>query len=382
MGLGGWASIVLICAGLPAAAQQGAGSPTQNQAQPDRDHPALSHRPPPGPLEGQIKLDVVVTDDAGKPVAGLEQKNFTLTDNKKPRPILSFRAVDGSVGAGKGEPPVEVILLVDVANTSVKVVGDERNQIENFLRRNGGKLTQPTSLMIFDDHGVNGLPQPTKDGNRLADDLNKAESTTHTILLTTQTEPVRVTLSLNALQHIIEAENNKSGRTILIWIGDGWPLLEKFGYHFTKQEFGAQFDRVVTMSSELREARITLYSIYPTDPGITDERHIQHYRSFLKGVPSVNQVRPGDLALPVFAIHSGGRAVDTPGDLGDQIANCIAEAQSYYTLTFDPAAAKHVDEYHELKLEVDQPQLKARTSAGYYVQPAFQFQLPALSAQH
>jgi hypothetical protein len=84
----------------------------------------------------------------------------------------------------------------------------------------------------------------------------------------------------------------------------------------------------------------------------------------------------------VFAIHSGGRAVDTPGDLGNQVADCIAEAQSYYTLTFDPAAAKHVDEYHELKLEVDQPQLKARTSAGYYVQPAFEFQLPALSVQH
>ena len=386
MGLGGWASIVLICAGLPAAAQQGAGSLTQNQAQPNQnhpaDHPTLSHRPPPGPLDGQIKLDVVVTDDAGKAVAGLKQKDFTLTDDKKPRPILSFQAVDGTLGAGQGEPPVEVILLVDVTNTPLPVVGYERNLIENFLRQNGGKLTQPTSLMIFDDHGVKGQPQPTKDGNRLADDLNQAESTIHSVRLTTQTDPDRVTLSLNALQRIIDAENTKPGRTFLIWIGEGWPLLEDARYQFTRPEYHAQFDRLVTMSSELREARITLYSIYPTDPGITDERRLQHFRGFLKGVPSVNQVRPGDLALPVFAIHSGGRAVDTPGDLGDEIAKCIAEAQSYYTLTFNPAAAKHVDEYHELKLEVDQPQLRARTSAGYYVQPAFQFQLPGLSAQH
>jgi VWFA-related protein len=382
MGLCSWASIILFCAGLPAAAQQGAGPPGQDQAPADRNNPTLSHRPPPGPLEGKVKLDVVVTDDAGQPVAGLEQKDFTLLDNKKSRPILSFRAMDGVLGAGNGEPPVEVVLLVDIANTSLRVVGNERDQIESFLRRNGGKLTQPTSLMIFDDRGVKGLPQPTKDGNRLADDLDKAESTMHSILLTTQTEPVRMTLSLNALQLIIDAENPRPGRTILIWIGEGWPILENENYHFTKREFGGQFDRVVTTSSELREARVALYSIYPSDPGTTNEPHVQQYRSFLKGATSVNRVRPGDLALPVLAIHSGGRALDTPGDLGDQIASCIAEAKFYYVLSFDPATAKHVDEYHELAVHVDQPQLKARTSAGYYAEPAFQFQLPALGTQH
>jgi VWFA-related protein len=385
MGFCGWASIILLCAGLPVAAQQGAGSPAQNPTRQDRDHPTLSHRPPPaaGPPAGKIKLDVVVTDDAGGPVAGLEQKDFTLLDNKKARPILSFRAVNGITGNGTAaDPPVEVVLLVDVANTPLKVVGDERDQIASFLRRNGGSLTQPTSLMIFDDHGVKGLPQPTKDDNRLADELDKAESTMHTFLLTTQTEPVRTTLSLNALQRIIEAENNRSGRTILIWIGDGWPMLENSGYRFTQQEFAAQFDRVVTMSGELREARITLYSIYPTDPEMIDEPHLQHYRSFLKGAPSVGQVRPGDLALPVLAIHSGGRAVDTPADLGDEIARCISEAKSYYALSFDPLPAKRVDEYHELAVHVDKPQMKARTSAGYYAEPTFQFQLPVLGAQH
>jgi len=82
-----------------------------------------------------------VTDNSGRPIEGLEQKNFTLLDNKKPQPIVSFRAVDGLKGAGKGEPPVEVILLVDVTNTSLRVVGYERSQIENFLRRNGGRYT-------------------------------------------------------------------------------------------------------------------------------------------------------------------------------------------------------------------------------------------------
>ncbi len=132
-------------------------------------------------------------------------------------------------------------------------------------------------------------------------------------------------------------------------------MLENSHYLFTDREHGVQFDRVVTISSLLRDSRVTLYSIYPTDPAVTDEPGIQHYRSFLRGVPSVNQVRPGDLALPVLAIHSGGRALEIPGDLGDEIASCIAEASSYYTLSFDPVNAKHVDEYHEFAVGVDRP---------------------------
>ena len=102
MGFGSWASMSLLCATVPLAAQQGTVSPAQNQAQRDRDHPVLSHRPPPavGPPEGKIKLDVLVIDDAGQPVAGLEQKDFTLLDNKKPRPILSF-------GPSMGQPGTE-----------------------------------------------------------------------------------------------------------------------------------------------------------------------------------------------------------------------------------------------------------------------------------
>jgi VWFA-related protein len=364
----------LFCLTCAVAAQQSGTHP----------EPALSHRPPPaaGATEGKIKIDVVVTDQDGQPVAGLTEKDFTLVDNKKPRPILSFHALDGTLGAGPGEPPVEVILLIDVTNTDLRVVGYERYQVESYLRRNGGKLTHPTSLMIFNEQGVKGQLQPTLDGNLLADALNRAETTVHSVPLTTEFDSQRLTLSLDALQLISQVTDKRPGRTILIWIGEYWPMLESSRYQFTRREYQGQFDWVVNTTRELREERITLYSIYPIDPGTTDEIPIRHYRSFLKGVPSVNQVRPGDLALPVFAIHSGGRALDAPGNLGDQIASCIAEAKSYYTLSFDPVPAKHVDEYHELAVRVNQPKLKARTSAGYYAEPSFQFQLPALSLQH
>jgi VWFA-related protein len=96
-----------------------------------------------------MTLDVVVTDKSGKPVSGLEQKDFTLLDNKQPRKIVSFQAVDG--GTATADPPVEVILLVDSVNTEFTNVAIERKEIEKFLLRNGGALAQPVSMVFFSD---------------------------------------------------------------------------------------------------------------------------------------------------------------------------------------------------------------------------------------
>ena len=112
----------------------------------------------------RITLDVVVTDKAGKPVTGLQQEDFTLLDNKQPQKIVSFHAVEG---ASTADSPVQVVLLVDEVNTPFLGVSEIRNIIEEFLSRNGGKLTCPTSLVHFSDSGIKIENAPTRDGNAL-----------------------------------------------------------------------------------------------------------------------------------------------------------------------------------------------------------------------
>lgn len=87
-----------------------------------------------------MTLDVAVTDKSGKPVPGLQEADFTLLDNKQPEKILSFRAAEG---AAAPDPPVEVVLLVDEVNTSFTRVAFVFDQIEKFLRRDGGDLPRP-----------------------------------------------------------------------------------------------------------------------------------------------------------------------------------------------------------------------------------------------
>jgi hypothetical protein len=45
--------------------------------------------------DGRIHLDVVVSDGSGKPVQGLQAKDFTLFDEGKERQIATFAAFDG-----------------------------------------------------------------------------------------------------------------------------------------------------------------------------------------------------------------------------------------------------------------------------------------------
>jgi hypothetical protein len=78
---------------------------------------AASAQQPGRPVQpgiGRISLDVVVTAKSGPPVAGLQQQDFTLLDNKHPQTITSFKAVAGR------EAPIEVIAVAEflALNTS------------------------------------------------------------------------------------------------------------------------------------------------------------------------------------------------------------------------------------------------------------------------
>src|SRR5580692_11469266 len=118
---------------------------------PEPPNPVLNERPPAKPVPtqtvieraGSLKLDVVVRDAAGNPVAGLEPWDFSLIDNGKPQKILTFHGFNDTTV--KPEPPVEVILLLDMANLPFSQVAFVRQQVDQFLHENGGQLKQPTS---------------------------------------------------------------------------------------------------------------------------------------------------------------------------------------------------------------------------------------------
>jgi len=347
---------------------------------------ALSPHPdPPSVLaaangEGRMKLDVVVTDKQGKPVPGLGLSDFTLLDNDQPSKIVSFHAVDGSLQ--KADPPVEVILLIDATNLGFQGVADVCVQLERFLRQNGGHLAQPVSLYVLTDQGLSVQPVPSVDGNALATEAGNIEDRLRTIGSRTGNNDAvtRFQFSLQMLTAIAEKEMKKPGRKLLIWIGPGWPMFDSNRPPVpSKAQLQTFFNMIVQLSTQLREAHISVYNVLQRTVyglssgsgfGISQGTGLVNsaYEDFLKGVRTPEEANTANLALKVLAIQSGGRALAPDNDLAGQIDRCIQDASAYYTLSFDPPRATGANEYHDLKLLVDKPKLKARTNTGYYNQ--------------
>jgi VWFA-related protein len=317
------------------------------------------------PGGNKIYLDVVVTAKSGPPVTGLQQQDFTLIDNKAPKTITSFRAL------GADQAPIEVIVVVDAVNSEYQTVAYAREQIDKVLRADGGRLVRPTALAFVTDTGTQIAEGFSSDGNALSTLLEQYTVGLRNIPRSTGIYGAaeRFQLSLQALDLLAARETPRPGRKLVLWVSPGWPLLTGPRIELDSKQQQQLFASIVGLSTRLRQARITLYSI---DPLGADESQVRasYYKEFVKGVREANQVQPADLALQVIATQSGGLALDFNNDVAALLQRCLADTQAYYELSFDPPPADQRDAYHHLEIKLAKPGLTARSRQGYYVEPS------------
>jgi VWFA-related protein len=319
-------------------------------------------------VDRRISIDVVVTDKSGKPASGLQQQDFTLLDDKQPKPITSFRAVNET--AEPDDSPMQAILLVDAVNTSFMTVSHQRQELENFLRQDGGKLLMPTSLVFLTDKSTEVKPVPTRDGNALADSLKASASSLRVIGRSQGFYGAvdRAQISLRTLEGLTTYEATQPGRKLLIWLSTGWPLLSGPNMYLSQKDQEGLFNTIVDLSAALRQARITVYSIDPVGTADAGSFRTFFYETFLKGVKSAKSVQNGNLGLQVLAVQSGGLVLSSSNDIVTSMVRCVDDGKAFYVLSFDSPPADNPNEYHNLQIKIDKPGLTARTRTGYYAQ--------------
>jgi VWFA-related protein len=315
---------------------------------------------PPG--SGRIYLDVVVTAKSGPPVAGLSQQDFTLLDNKAPQAIASFQSFGG-------RDPVDVILVIDAVNTAFQNISYARDQVDKFLRIDGGHLAHPAALAFVTDTGTEMQDGFSSDGNELVASLDQ-----HTVALRSIRRSAgfygaaeKYQISLSALSSILAREVPRPGRKVIFWISPGWPLLSGPRIEIDPKQQQQIFGSIVSLSNLMTQARATLYSVDPlgtADTGL----HAFYYMEFLKGVSEPKQALPGDLALQVLATQSGGLALTTNNDVTALLQKCLADTQAYYEISFDPPLTDQRTAYHHIEIRLADHKLTARTRQGYYTQ--------------
>jgi VWFA-related protein len=340
---------------------------TNALAQKPLDIPPIS-TPPTAPAAGPVTFNVVVTDKAGHAIPGLKKEDFTLLDSKQPATIRSFVAHPTDSPQSDAQA---LFILIDDVNANFSVVSVVRTQLENYLRSNGGKLTNPVGIFILTDSGIQQVALPSTDGISLANILHQKDGQLHEIPRSAgfYGAEERTDLSLRGLTSLANYFGKVGGRKLLVWIGPGWPIFDNPNVIISPQQQRNLFGTVVGVSSLLRQAGVTIYSVDPVGPADAASSRNFLWENFTKPVTRPNKSDPGNLALQVFAIHSGGIVLSGSNDISGEIVKCAGDASAWYSLTFDPQKADAPNAWHDVEVKVDQPGLKIRTNNGYYAQP-------------
>jgi|CZKL01.1.fsa_nt_gi VWFA-related protein len=391
-----------LCLVVSSPARQ-TGPSTGQSAAPERTSPIplipRSHEERERRYETQhrIILDVRVTDAYGNAVSGLKQDDFSLFSNGQAQKLVTFRAIEGTDTIA----PARVMLMLDAVNNGPGSINDDRREIEKFLRTARGSFASPTSIAILSASGVRETTE-SRNPEALVAELHALTKDTHPFACneednaSSQLPPgatlgmprlpsavggsrrkqeaaclnQRFQLSITSLDELAEREIAIPGRLILIWIGPGWPRLADRDFApdsaALKQNF---FDYLVSLSTAIREAQITLDSVFTPNLFRTAETATDQDRTFFDGVPAENETTAGSLSLQALAHQSGGLVLSQGRDVGAQIGQCAADAQSYYAMSFESPAAAQPAEFHSLHITVKKPELSVRSNTMYYAQP-------------
>jgi VWFA-related protein len=331
----------------------------------------------------RIYLDVVVSPKSGSPMKDLQQSDFTILDNDVPQTITSFQAVDAA------QARIEVIVVFDAANIGSREAAITFEEIKKFLKSDRGRLAYPTAAAILTEKGLQSPLDFSQDGNAISAAISHSTIPRRSIGRDADRGGAggnRFLISFQAFAQILAAEREKPGRKIILWVSPGWPLLAGLENErdakprqlqqlrqFQEEVFG----NVVEVSTQLREGQVTVFSLDPSalgdfEMGLTDPPTV-HLRPsdnvYVAGAYKPSDVGPGDLALETIATQSGGVALHPGNDFASALRKCVADAEAYYEISFDPTITTQPNEYHRLEIRVAKPGLVARTRQGFYSRP-------------
>jgi VWFA-related protein len=341
----------------------------------------------------RVVLDVQVTDGAGKAVVGLRPDDFTLLDNGQPRKIIGYRAVK------EGDGPARILLVLDAINTPPAAFAKLRNGVVKFLTDVGSSFAHPVSIAVvtlnktvqspFSTDGIelsrqlgalthklhpNGCDSSVRDSDFTTSAAAVGFSAIHNVNIEGEDSEcmgLKFGKSLHELGRLAAGEGHTVGRTLVIWAGAGWPLLAAPMFQADTAAGREQyFEYFSEMTRTLRESQVTLDFMAVNDLARQAELRSVNGPGLEAGAATAMQARAASLGPRFLAGQSGGRVLETDAkNLAGQLHDCVADADSYYVLSFDSVPSSAPNEYRQLQVKVSRPGANVRTAMFYFAQP-------------
>ena len=418
------AVVLMLVLGARGHAEQPAARDGAQQQQPQQQPPPTPDQPQPPPVFRAginfVRVDVIISDKTGNPIANLQPSDFEVTEDGKPQKIETFKFVklDGGVGDAVKDPPREIRTDYDeemeAARDDVRLFAiflddyhvrrgssmSVRKQLATFVQNNLGPsdmigvmypLESTSSVRMTRNHSavVRGLEQFL--GRKFEYEPKNQYEETYAHYPTETVERIRNQVSLSAIKAlIIHMGSLKEGRKALVVVSEGYTnLIPPQMRNADAQQPGlgnpAAFnpgagandpneDRAawiagMDMESDLREIYDTAnrnnVAIYTVDPrglatfefDINEGVNITTDSKYLASTMDT---------LRTLAENTDGRAIVNRNDVAVGMKQIARDESAYYLIGYNSSQAPSDGKFHEIKVRVKRPGVQVRARKGYW----------------
>jgi VWFA-related protein len=410
---------------LMAATREG-GQQAQAKQQPPP--PPSPQTPPADPTQPPVfrtginfvRVDVIISDKAGNPVADLTAADFDVNEDGKPQKIETFKLVklDGGRADSMKEPPKEIRTDYDeeaeAARDDVRLFSiflddyhvrkgaslASRNQLARFIETQLGPsdmvgvmypLETTSSVRMTRNHSavMRGLQQ--FEGRKFDYTPRNQFEETYANYPTETVERIRNQVSLSAIKSlIVHMGSLKEGRKTLVLVSEGYsnmvapqmrnanaqmpglgnpnahnPLAGTNDVNEDRAAWMASMD----METDLREVYDTAnknnVAIYAVDPrGLTPfEFDINEGVGLQTDTKYLNSTMD---TLRQLAEQTDGRAIVNRNDLVAGMKQITRDASAYYLIGYNSSRTTSDGKFHEIKVRVKRPGVQVRARKGYW----------------
>jgi VWFA-related protein len=413
------AATLTLALGLQGGAQQ--QQPPAQQTPPQQPPPADPAQPPVFRTGiNFVRVDVIISDKAGNPIADLSQADFDVTEDGKPQKIETFKLVklDGGRGDAIKDPPREIRTDYDeemeAARDDVRLFAiflddyhvrkgaslASRNQLSRFIETQLGPsdmvgvmypLESTASVRMTRNHSavMRGLAQ--FEGRKYDYTPRNQYEEQYANYPTETVERIRNQVSLSALKSlIVHMGSLKEGRKTLVVVSEGYtymvppqmrnanaqlPGLGNPNAHNPMagtndiNEDRAAWSLGMDMDSDLREVYDTAnrnnVAIYAVDP-----RGLATFEFDINegiGLQSDSKYLTSTMdSLRTLSENTDGRAIVNRNDLVAGMKQITRDASAYYLIGYNSSQAPSDGKFHEIKVRVKRPGVQVRARKGYW----------------
>jgi VWFA-related protein len=407
----------------PAAGAQGAGT-----TQPPSDTAEAQEQDPTQPTFRTginfVRVDAIVTDKQGRPVADLTPEDFEVLEDGQPQAIETFKLirVDGNPAPGEAAPR-------DINSTFAEESEARRDDVRLFVIffddyhvRLGASLAVKDDLVRFVETQIGPLDMVAMmyplDPLRAVSFTRNKKAIIQQILSwqgrkyqyipprnvfeeqyanypVQMVERIRNQVSLSALRGLMTRLGGmREGRKTVIVVSEGYtdyvpPQLRAGNAQSgirgrgttamtgdasvdpmgamaeDRQRFFGDMDIRMLMRDVTTDANRNNVSLYMLDP-----RGLAGFEFDInEGVGlqmDASSLRSTQDSLRVMADETDGRAIINRNDLGTGLTQMMRDASAYYLLGYSSSAAPTDGKFHQIRVRVKRPGIEVRARRGYW----------------